>query len=399
MSDKNVVRFQKRSVRRPRKTDPLGASPGTSRKPRLLVDHANPDLTVAALRDILSRAPNLYDRGIPVRLVTDKARRRDLVAQGLAPDELVLVTHQLARPYAIDKDGYGGESDVRLPHSIARMYLSWRGEWELPLLNGIASSPLLRDDGTIASRTGYDADSGMWQENVPDLAGRVPDRVSFEVAATSLQLVRETFKTFCFADSDTIFDPVQGIPVVDIRKPPGPDESSFLNAMLTAVCRPSLPLAPGVLVRAAPISGAGTGKGLLVRCMCLVAFGREPHAVTSGSNGEELEKRIASELIQSNPVLFLDNLNEIAFRSNLLASALTERPARVRILGRSQMIQLNASAFVALTGNGLSVSEDLARRFIVINLDAGMETPESRSFPGDLKREFANAERSCWLLF
>ena len=44
-----------------------------------------------------------------------------------------------------------------------------------------------------------------------------------------------------------------------------------------------------------------------------------------------MEKRIAAELIEGGPVLFLDNLNNTSFRSNLLASAMTERPARVRM--------------------------------------------------------------------
>jgi hypothetical protein len=81
--------------------------------------------------------------------------------------------------------------------------------------------------------------------------------------------------------------------------------------------------------------------------------------VTAGSTAEELEKRISAELIGGSPVLFLDNLNNIAFRSDLLASALTERPARVRLLGKSQMVQLNASSFVIMTGNGLSVIRGL----------------------------------------
>jgi hypothetical protein len=89
--------------------------------------------------------------------------------------------------------------------------------------------------------------------------------------------------------------------------------------------------------------------------------------------------------MQANPVLFLDNLNNTAFRSNLLASAITERPSRVRLLGRSHMVQLNASAFVVLTGNGLRVSEDLARRFITVEFDARMESPETRPFTGDIR--------------
>ena len=135
------------------------------------------------------------------------------------------------------------------------------------------------------------------------------------------------------------------------------------------------------------MSGAGAGKGLLARCICIIAFGRDPHAVTAGATPEELEKRIAAELMGGSPALFLDNLNNTAFKSDLLASAITERPARVRLLGKSQMVPLNASAFVILTGNGLTVSEDLARRFITIEFDPRTEDPEARPFKTDIRAE------------
>src|SRR5690242_21536622 len=85
--------------------------------------------------------------------------------------------------------------------------------------------------------------------------------------------------------------------------------------------------------------------------------------------------------MEGHPVLFLDNLNNMSFSSNLLASAITERPAKVRLLGRSHMVQLNSSAFVILTGNGLRVSEDLARRFITVEFDAVMEIQNPASSP------------------
>ena len=147
--------------------------------------------------------------------------------------------------------------------------------------------------------------------------------------------------------------------------------------------RPSLYLAPGVLLRAPAISGAGAGKGLLARCISIIAYGREPHAVNAGPNIEELEKRISAELVEGNAVLFLDNLNDRALKSEALASAITERPARTRILGKSQMVSLNSSTLVILTGNGLSVSEDLARRFIIVELDPRTEDPEARPFKMD----------------
>jgi hypothetical protein len=224
----------------------------------------------------------------------------------------------------------------------------------------------------------------MWCEDVPDLTGLVPELPTRNDAEAALRLVRETFKTFCFADAETLGD-ASGVAIVDTSKAPGRDESSFLVALLTAVCRPSLYLAPGVLLRAAPMSGAGAGKGLLARCICIIAFGRDPHAVTSGATAEELEKRIAAELMEGSPALFLDNLNNTAFKSDLLASAITERPARVRPLGKSQMVPLNASALVILTGNGLTVSEDLARRFLMVEFDPRTEDPEARPFKTDIR--------------
>jgi len=135
-------------------------------------------------------------------------------------------------------------------------------------------------------------------ELLVDLTGLVPESPSLGDAQAALHTIRQTFQTFCFADAESVFDTAFGMDVVDINRPPGQDEAAFLNALLTAVCRASIPLAPGVLIRAAPVSGAGAGKGLLARCISLIAFGREPHAVTGGSNREEREKRITAELLQ-----------------------------------------------------------------------------------------------------
>jgi energy-coupling factor transporter ATP-binding protein EcfA2 len=206
------------------------------------------------------------------------------VAQVMTPEVLVMTAHSVCRPYVRKEkpDGTIEERNARLPRNLAVMYLEWRGAWNLPPLNGIASAPMLTGDGAIHSAEGYEPATGMWRENVPDLSGLIPENPTDTEAAAALRLIRETFKTFCFADAETLFDPTSGIELVDTSTPPGRDESGFLAALMTAVCRPSLHLAPGVLLRAAPMSGAGAGKGLLARCISIVAFGREPHAVTGG---------------------------------------------------------------------------------------------------------------------
>ncbi len=356
-------------------------------KPTLLLQSTDPDVTVAALRDILATAGTMFDRGQPVRLAYDQAQGGS-IAQVVTPELLILEAHRVCRPQERrTKREATITVNARVPRNIAITYLDWRGEWRLKPLHGIASAPLLHADGSIRCQTGYDDATGMWCENVPDVSSTVPRRPSKGQAEAALCLIRRAFSTFPFADAPMVHDPGQGVPVVDVSQSPQADESAFLAALLTAVCRPSLHLAPGVLLRAAPMSGAGAGKGLLARCICLVAFGREPHAFTGGIKQEELEKRISAELIEGAPALFLDNLNSTAFRSDLLASAITERPARVRLLGKSEMAHLCANTMIILAGNGLSVSEDLARRFIAVELDPRTEDPESRPFRGDIRTD------------
>ena len=164
------------------------AEPG---KLRLLVESHSPDTTVADLGEILLRSGELYDRGMPVRLVFDQSQK-GMVARVMTPDDLVLMAHRLCRPYAI-KDGE--EKNVRFPRAFAVMYLGWCEGWKLPPLNGIASAPFLNDDGTITSADGYDRASGMWCENVPNLASRVPAYPTRAEAEEALLSIRQTFCT------------------------------------------------------------------------------------------------------------------------------------------------------------------------------------------------------------
>ena len=258
------------------------------------------------------------------------------------------------------------------------MYLHLRGEWGLRPLAGITTAPVLSADGAVRSTEGYDPESQLWCAKVPKW--QIPERPSREQAEAAFRVLRETFRTFPFADAPRIHDQSLGAEVVDLDQPPFLDESTFLVGLVTAICRPELWLAPGFLVRAPEISGAGSGKGLLMRSVCAIAFGIQPRAFTKGGDRQELDKRLASDLIEAAPMLFLDNVNGSILRSDILASVLTERPARVRPLGRTGMVALNSTAFIAVTGNGLSVSEDLARRFMVCELDARCEDPEQRPF-------------------
>lgn len=360
-----------------------GLDPDHKGREDLFISAADLPDTATALAHHLQRLPDLFERGGPVRLAFD-AQRKGMMAEPLGIDGVVNQAHRVCRPwrYRRDRDVLIPEA-ATLPERVAKLYLAQRGSWGLPPLDGIASAPLLSDDGSLRVADGYDPTTRMWCERMPVVDG-LADAPSRDEAAAALLRLRRFLRTFAFADAIKVRPTGEAVDTVDLERDPGQDESAALIGIMTAVCRPSLDTAPAVLYRAPAISGAGTGKGLLVRTTAAIAFGMAPSAMTGGGTPEEREKRITAALMEAGPVLFLDNVNGTALKSDTLASAITERPASVRPLGSSKTVLLNATAFIACTGNGLTLSEDLARRFLVVELDAGTEDPEARSFQNDV---------------
>jgi hypothetical protein len=265
---------------------------------------------------------------------------------------------------------------ITLPNRVERLFLNLNGRRGLLQLQGVCAAPLLSDDGSVRCEAGYDRATGVWCAGV-DLPP-LPERPTVQDARESLRQIRSRFATFPFADAGRVTS--NGGSVVDLAKAPAVDEATLILGLMTAVCRPSLPLAPALLIRAPQLSGSGTGKGLLVHAIAQVAYGHEPTAFTSSGNRQELGKRIESALMESGPIVFLDNCNAEQLSSNVLAQVITESTVMTRPLGRSKMVPLTTNAFIAATGNAVRISEDLARRFLVVELDAKCENPEQRSF-------------------
>jgi putative DNA primase/helicase len=301
-----------------------------------------------------------------------------------------VLAHELCRPVKINITAGGVDySPTTLSNTIANLYLyGLEGQWGLKLFRGITTAPILSDDGSIRAARGYDPRSGLWCHNIPSVT--VPDQPSRDDALAALNFLRSTFKTFPFADAQRLMDPDLGVDVIRLDQKPGMDESTFLVGLMTAVCRAGLPLAPGLLLNAPSGSGAGTGKGLLVRAMCIIASGAKPSAFTSGHDKEEFDKRLTAAFIEARPAVFLDNFNAQQLKSDILAAVLTEDPAMVRIMGQTKNVPLHTRTFVAITGNGVQIAEDMVRRILLCKLNAKMADPEQRKFaPGFLDHIYA----------
>jgi hypothetical protein len=76
---------------------------------------------------------------------------------------------------------------------------------------------------SIRTVQGYDAATGLWCHNIPTLA--VPKRPTKKQTETALKLIRQTFRTFPFADSRRKDDSSLGVSVVDLDAQIGLDES------------------------------------------------------------------------------------------------------------------------------------------------------------------------------
>ena len=346
-------------------------------KPEFVVESANLPAAADAVRDLLAKAGEYYQWGIPAKVeAAEHGGLPEIVP--LSVDGVVNEVHRWRRPIKLTPDGK--RMEITLLDRVARQYLAKKGAWRLPRLAGITTAPLLAEDGSIRAGSGFDQETRLYRANVP--APEILDRPGEREARAALQILRAAFQTFPFADSARVLDPKLKLELVDLSKPPGLDESNFLAGFFTAVCRPCLRVAPGLMLVAPQRSGSGSGKGLVARAIGLIAFGLRLAGFTPVKDKAELEKRISGELLEGGPVLFIDNFNDAVLASPTLEGAMTERPFKVRSFGTLKMLTLDSAPFIVVTGNGLSPSDDLVRRFGMFSrLDARMENPALRRFP------------------
>ena len=194
-------------------------------KPILVIDETNLPATAFALRDLLRTSPDLFVRGVPVKLIFHSVP----AVIPLTRARVIIEGHQRTRPVVFRK---GEQISVPLPSAVADIYLAMNGDWQLRPLAGITSSPLLEADGAIRVKEGYDPQRKLWCSSIPPIT--VQDQPTGSDAKMSLLTLRGAFKTFPFADALRKWDG-SGVEIVDLDQPPGQDESAFLAALLTAI--------------------------------------------------------------------------------------------------------------------------------------------------------------------
>ena len=245
-----------------------------------------------------------------------------------------------------------------------------RGAWGLRVLRGIVEAPTMRPDGTILSEPGYDDATGIYLDTGGVEFPPVPENPTRKEAGAALGKLHEVIKDFPF--------------VMDEDDPLGIDSayrSVALSAILTAVSRKALRTAPG---HGFDATSMATGKTLLCDTISMIATGRPASTISQGKNEEEFNKRLFSILLQGDPVITIDNIEQ-PVRSDEFCTVLTSEEWQCRVLGISGNRTVVTNVLFLLNGNGLTFEGDIRTRVLMCRMDARVEDPGARRFDRDLR--------------
>ena len=350
-----------RSRRKPRKPLPTR----TSRKPE-----ETPHRPVIAVRGgglsrqasageraILAFGAPVYQRGASlVRPILEEVGaadgRRTKVAQ-LARIELPYMRDLLCRSAHWRKRDRRGNDQVLIdpPTTVAQVILHRQGEWRFPTVIGVITTPTMRPDGSLLLSPGYDPRTRFILMDPPPMPP-IPRNPSRDDALAALALLNGLLSEFPFADEAS--------------------RSVALSALITPVVRGAFPVTPMHVVSAPE---AGSGKSYLLDVAAAVALGQPCPVMAAGRTEEETEKRLGAALLAGQPLISIDNLN-----GDLGGDALcqiVERPVvEIRVLGKSELVRIEARSTLFATGNNIRLVGDLARRVLRCRLDPRTEEPE-----------------------
>lgn len=253
-------------------------------------------------------------------------------------------------------------------------------------LAGVTHTPLLRPDGSVLDRPGYDTETKMLYLPKPgeNLGPPVPDKPTEEHLRAARELLLYTVKDFAFVTDS--------------------DRANFIGALLTPFLRALTPLPFKLFVINAKMRGSG--KTFLGDTLLAVHGGVFRSEMPE--NGAELHKVISSTLLTTTgPVVEWDNVTG-TIRGGVLAGLLTQGVwSGGRELGFSRLLpEARNDRLWVLNGNNVVLGGDIPRRSFWCTIDPGVPDPHTRSpdkfaiknYQGWIREQRADLVRACLVL-
>lgn len=276
---------------------------------------------------------------------------------------------------------YAGDNEVKrgvpAEKSVVQQLYNSTYNAAYPPLRGLINTPAFVRGGELVSTPGYHTGSSLYY--YADLSLDIP---KINMAPTEEE-VRDAVDLLV----DLIADfPLAGMKRTDIEEQAVSEEgipavAHCIAMILLLFCRDMIPgPTPGHLItKPAP----GTGASLLTDVCSSIFMGHPcPAASLPGSN-EEMQKTLSSFLANGSPIIYFDNINQ-SVDSGELASCMTAPLYKARKLGTNDEILTEVRCAFIFTGNNVQLSNEILRRLVMIDLDAQMAKPDTRT---DYKHE------------
>jgi len=226
---------------------------------------------------------------------------------------------------------------------------------ELPPLDGIAATPYLDRDGNVIAKDGYHSETRLVLHSGGFRIPPIADKPEAEDVAQAVKLLTE--------------DWLGDFPFATVA-----DKANAIAILLTLTGRMFFALAPLFVIDA---STAGSGKGLLVATISLIATGEAPQVMELPQDGEEQRKKITSALLAGQELIMWDESHSISGRT--LAAILTAETYSDRLLGKNKLITIRNRFTQVALGNNVEVWGDMRRRVVPSRLVPDTEHPEART--------------------
>lgn len=233
-----------------------------------------------------------------------------------------------------------------------------------PRVSGLVSHPVLAMDGRVIDQEGIDDLTGLLVQFGGSVFHPVPDHITRDDAREAADRVfRTLFAEFCFRES---------------KLQAGLYKSTALAMLQTGIFRKVIDQAPGFLIVA---NVQGSGKTTLARIVYVTLTGRDMPVSSLGGSAEEMKKEMLATLMQSPAMVCYDNiLDGSEINDAILAKAITSPEFKGRILGKTQEATVPTNTVITITGNNVTLSADLVRRFVTVSLTADIAQPENRVY-------------------
>jgi len=310
--------------------------------------------TADEIVEALHRDPNLYARGNQIVRVNTSTPPPPKIARDPEAPRIEAVSPAAMREIiatVVDLKRYDLKRKQLVPTHVPMWSVNSilaRNNVGLPTIEMVTEVPMLRDDGSVADKPGFDRDSGVHYAPT-----------CFFPPLPSVEEAR-----------DALLDPVQDFP--------WPDEAhkaAWLASTLTLLAR--LAFNGPAPLNLADANTPGAGKTMTQSLAAIIGTGRPLAAMSCPESDAEMRKRLTAIAVAGEPSVLIDNIaSELAFPS--LDAALTSSTWSDRLLGINKTITVPLRTTFFGNGNNLTLHRDTMRRVNYYRLESRVERPEQR---------------------